>query len=203
MKKFWDERYNTSTYAYGENPNVFFKQELLKYKPGKLLMPAEGEGRNAVFAAKNGWQVEAFDMSDIAKEKALQLAAKNNCFVSYVVGDLGGLTYPVEHFDAIGLIYAHFTAGQRNLFHKKLTGFLKKGGLVILEAFSKNHPAYQSMDPSVGGPGNIDSLLSLEDIRTDFEGFESLVLEELIIELTEGSCHVGTGSVVRFVGRKL
>ena len=50
MKDFWNERYDEESYAYGNSPNVFFKQQLDKLKVGSLLLPAEGEGRNAVYA---------------------------------------------------------------------------------------------------------------------------------------------------------
>ena len=59
MKEFWNSRYQEKEYAYGLEPNLFFKSELIKLIPGKALFPAEGEGRNAVFAAKSGWEVTA------------------------------------------------------------------------------------------------------------------------------------------------
>lgn len=49
-----------SRIAYGTEPNAFFKAQLDQLTPGRLLLPAEGEGRNAVYAAKKGWEVAAF-----------------------------------------------------------------------------------------------------------------------------------------------
>lgn len=83
MKEFWDSRYANEEYAYGIRPNKFLKQELLKLKPKSILFPAEGEGRNAVFAAKNGWKVKAFDFSVSAQEKALKLANQQNTTIDY------------------------------------------------------------------------------------------------------------------------
>lgn len=57
MKDFWYERFSENIYIYGLHPNAFFKQELLKISSGKILLPAEGEGRNAIFAAQKGWDV--------------------------------------------------------------------------------------------------------------------------------------------------
>ena len=74
MKAFWNENYGNKEYIYGTKPNVFFKEQLDKLKPGKILLPAEGEGRNAVYAASKGWSVTAFDISEIVHKKALQLA---------------------------------------------------------------------------------------------------------------------------------
>ncbi|HSL87766.1 MAG TPA: hypothetical protein VK870_00530, partial [Ignavibacteriaceae bacterium] len=71
---FWDERYSAEEYVYGKDPNEFFEEHLSKLNPGRLLLPGEGEGRNAIFAAKLGWQVDANDQSIVAKSKAEKLA---------------------------------------------------------------------------------------------------------------------------------
>ncbi|HRP00579.1 MAG TPA: hypothetical protein PLN54_14190, partial [Flavobacteriales bacterium] len=64
MKEFWDERYGAEEYAYGTAPNAWFAEQLKGLMPGSLLLPAEGEGRNAVPAARLGWKVTAFDLSE-------------------------------------------------------------------------------------------------------------------------------------------
>jgi hypothetical protein len=58
MSQFWDQRYQTEEYAYGKEANAFFSAQLKKTAPGCLLLPGEGEGRNAVYAAKKGWMVD-------------------------------------------------------------------------------------------------------------------------------------------------
>lgn len=70
MKEFWNGKYSSKEYIYGTEPNEYFKSALEKYRPGTILLPGDGEGRNAVYAAKKGWQVTAFDFSNAAKEKA-------------------------------------------------------------------------------------------------------------------------------------
>ena len=74
MKNFWDERYKAKTYVYGKEPNQYFAEKLRELEPGKILLPAEGEGRNAVFAARQGWEVSAFDSSSEGRKKAFLLA---------------------------------------------------------------------------------------------------------------------------------
>ncbi len=76
-KRKWDERYEGDAYAYGKLPNLFFKEWLLQFKAGSILMPADGEGRNGVFAAMEGWTVTSFDLSAEGRAKALQLAEEN------------------------------------------------------------------------------------------------------------------------------
>ena len=76
MKQFWDERYAEPHFVYGEAPNVFFENSLKDLSAGKILLPCEGEGRQAVHAAAQGWEVLAFDQSSAGRDKALQLAEK-------------------------------------------------------------------------------------------------------------------------------
>ena len=198
----WNDRYSTDEFAYGEQPNNYLKEQLVQLETGTILFPAEGEGRNAVFAAKLGWEVSAFDISIEGKNKALQLAENNNVSIDYQVGELQELDYKAEQFDAIALIYAHFPSAIKSSYHKTLSNYLRKGGLLIFEAFSKQHLDYLAKNEKVGGPKEIDMLFSIEEIRADFENYEIIVLEEKEIELNEGLFHNGLGSVIRFVGRK-
>ncbi len=198
----WNERYSKQEFAYGEEPNNYLKEQLEKFTVGTILFPAEGEGRNAVFAAKLGWTVSAFDISAQGKNKALRLAESNNVKIDYQVGELNSLQYADNHFDAIALIYAHFPAAIKSQLHKALSKLLRKDGVIIFEAFSKKHLEYATVNEKVGGPKDLDQLFSIEEIKSDFENFEILELEEKEIELKEGLFHNGIGMVIRFVGRK-
>lgn len=198
----WDDRYKSEEFAYGEDPNNYLKEQIEKLNTGTILFPAEGEGRNAVFAAKLGWKVSAFDISEQGKNKALKLAEANNVTIDYQVGVLETLSYKAEQFDAIALIYAHFPAEIKSSIHKTLETYLRKGGIIIFEAFSKKHLEYLAINDKVGGPKDIESLFSIEEIQADFPNYEIIELEEKEIELNEGLFHNGKGSVIRFVGRK-
>ncbi|EKR45755.1 thiopurine S-methyltransferase [Leptospira interrogans serovar Grippotyphosa str. LT2186] len=198
----WNERYNKEEFAFGEQPNEYLKEQLEKLKIGTILFPAEGEGRNAVFAAKLGWNVSAFDISIEGKKKAFRLAEANQVKIDYQVGELQTLDYRSEQFDAIALIYAHFPAEIKSYYHKTLSQYLRKDGLVILKAFSKKHIHYVLKNEKVGGPRELEMLFSIDEIKSDFENYEIIELEEKEIELKEGLFHNGNGSVIRFVGRK-
>ena len=123
--------------------------------------------------------------------------------LSYIVGDLEQLHFEKEAFDAIGLVYAHFSAEKKAIFHEKLNDYLKPGGIIILEAFSKSHIHVSKLNPQMGGPKDIDMLYSVAEIIADFKNYEILMLEEEEILLNEGKYHIGKGSVIRFAGRKM
>jgi 2-polyprenyl-3-methyl-5-hydroxy-6-metoxy-1,4-benzoquinol methylase len=198
----WNERFGSKEFAYGEEPNNYLKEQLLKLPSGNILFPAEGEGRNAVFAARLGWTVSAFDISVEGKKKALKLAESNGVNIDYELGELETLHYKPGQFDVIALIYAHFPAEIKSLYHKSLDKYLRTGGLIIFEAFSKQHIEYIKKNEAVGGPKDIDMLFSVEEIKSDFLNYEIIELSEKEIELKEGLFHNGTGSVIRFLGRK-
>ena len=199
----WNQRYSGDEFAYGELPNHYLKEKLEQLTAGKILFPAEGEGRNAVFAATLGWTVSAFDISIEGKKKALLLAEKNQVTIDYQVGELQTVKYASNQFDAIALIYAHFPAESKSLYHRTLDKYLRKDGWVIFEAFSKKHLDYIVKNERVGGPKDIDQLFSLDEIQSDFANYKIIELEEKEIELNEGLFHNGKGSVIRFVGQKI
>jgi len=126
----------------------------------------EGEGRNAVFAAKLGWKVSAFDISVEGKNKALRLAKNNDVTIDYQVGELQTLNYRSEQFDAIALIYAHVPPDIKSKYHKLLDKYLRKEGTIIFEAFSKNHLDYRLKNENVGGPKDLESLFSIEELKS-------------------------------------
>ncbi|MBU2940450.1 class I SAM-dependent methyltransferase [Lacinutrix sp. C3R15] len=196
MKDFWNERYANEEFAYGTEPNVFFKQQLDKLKPGKLLLPAEGEGRNAVYAAAQGWEVTAFDMSVKGKEKALQLAKLKGVAITYEVVGVEEFKTD-EKFDAIGLSFVHFPVEIRKKAHQNLLPFLKVGGEVVLEGFAK-----AQLGNASGGPKKESMLFSIEEIKEDFSALEVKLLQENTIELSEGNYHKGKAEVIRFLGVK-
>jgi len=198
----WNDRYSREGFAYGDQPNNYLKEQLTPLTAGSILFAAEGEGRNAVYAAKLGWNVSAFDISIAGKNKALQFAVTNKVNISYQLGELPALNYQPGQFNVIALIYAHFPADIKSAYHKKLGTYLRKGGLAIFEAFSKKHIDYIAAGENVGGPRDSAMLFSLEEIGSDFEDYEIIELAEKEIELNEGLFHRGKGSVIRFTGRK-
>lgn len=195
MTEIWNQRYAQKEYVYGIKPNEFYKDQLLKLQPGKILFPAEGEGRNAVFAALNGWDVVAFDSSLEAKKKAEKLAAENKVELKYLISSIEEFEFEENSFDAIVLVFVHTENRDEN--HRKLIRFLKPGGTLILEGFSKNQLSNNS-----GGPRNLSMLFSAEELNNDFQSLNDLNISELDIELEEGLLHIGKASVIRIVGTK-
>ncbi|MUU78649.1 class I SAM-dependent methyltransferase [Winogradskyella endarachnes] len=201
-KEFWDKRYSEKVYSYGKQPNNFFQKWITKFNPGKIFLPADGEGRNGVYAATLGWEVISNDLSIEAQKKGLQLADENNVRIDYIIGDVEELDLPESSFDAIALIFAHFSSDKIQSIHQKLTTLLKLDGIVIFEAYSKKHFDYRAKNPKVGGPRDMNMLFSEDNLHRDFPNYDILLLEEVKTFLDEGKYHQGEGSVMRFIGKK-
>jgi len=198
MKNFWNERYSEKEYIYGVDPNVFLAEQLKNLKPGKIILPCEGEGRNAVYAASLGWEVHAFDSSEVGREKALQLAKEKGVSINYAFDDATTITYAENSVDVVAFIYAHFPSTIRKQIHQKAITWLKPGGKLILEAFNPQQLQYNS-----GGPKDLSMLYTEEMMKEDFASLNIDLIQNLTTELNEGKYHKGKASIIRVVGTKL
>ncbi len=192
--RFWEQRYENTAYTYGTKPNHYFQQQLdALEKPGRLLLLAEGEGRNAVYAATQGWQVTAIDFSANARKKALALAQEMGVNFEYLLADIQQFDISaLGNWDAIGLIYAHFPPDWRVSVHQKCADALAPGGHIILEAFNP-----KQLNRLSGGPKNLDWLYTQNMLLQDFESLEPVMCLESTLFLQEGAGHEGFGEVVR------
>lgn len=197
MKEIWNTRYAQSEYVYGKQPNVFFKRELTRINPGRILLPAEGEGRNAVTAAKHGWKVDAFDFSESAKLKAESLAEEFKVVINYSNSSIEDFNPGNINYDCIALIYVHLPSHKRKQTHHKLLKLLKPGGVLLLEGFSK-----KQLGKGSGGPDNIDMLFSIDELKQDFNTMEISHIVEKDIVLNEGRFHCGDASIIQLVANK-
>jgi SAM-dependent methyltransferase len=162
-------------------------------------MVGEGEGRNAVYASKLGWQVDALDSSTTAKEKAIRLAEQNHVTINYQVGDIFSYDFPKYAYDAVGIIFLHVNESEKEseVLSRNVINALNKNGRIILELFSKNQLGKKS-----GGPQDLSMLCSIEQVQKNFAALKHEILREENVLLSEGEFHQGEASVIRFVGIK-
>lgn len=194
---FWNERYAAVEYVYGIEPNDFFKEQLNLLPAGKILLPGEGEGRNAVYAAQKGWQVDAFDISSAAMQKAQKLANEKQVKINYQIDDLLFFQPKMDFYNTTALIFVHLPRKQRRIVSVKLWESLRQGGKLIMEVFSKEQLNFQT-----GGPSDAELLYSEAEILSDFPCFKPEMLKTIKRELKEGIYHRGQASVIQFVGVK-
>lgn len=196
MKNKWDERYSSDEYFFGQEPNEFLKEEIEKLAPGKALFIGEGEGRNSIYAASLGWEVDAIDISIVGKEKAEKLAAKKNVKINYNITDAYDYTYPQNYYDAVVLIYFHVESEMREKYFRQLLLSLKPGGSIVLLVYDIDQLKYNKQ-----GPQDIKMLFTLEQIAELFIDLEfKFFAKENNERVKKGVSQ--KSSVIKFVGEK-
>ena len=195
--EFWDDRFATENYVYGVKPNDYIAKKLSELNPGTVLFPAEGEGRNAIYAAQLGWHVYAFDISRMAMQKAKQLAERNNVSINYQLAGFATYQPPVTDLDVVVLCFTHQPEKQRKAFHSKVIQWVKPGGIIIIEAYAK-----EQINNDSGGPKELDMLYSKKILENDFNSCQAVSVIEEEIHLQEGNYHNGKANMVRAIIKK-
>ncbi len=197
----WDQRYSENGFAYGTEPNEFLKSEYRRIpEGGRVLCLAEGEGRNAVFLAKQGYSVMAVDQSSVGLGKAKNLATEHGVEISTIVADLADYDFGSEIWDGIVSIAAHVPPELRRRIHRQTVNALKIGGVFILEAYTERH---LEMNGAGGPPSSQRPLfMSLNELKSELEGLDFTVGAEIERNISEGNYHQGESAVVQVVACK-
>ncbi len=197
----WDERYSEAEFAFGTEPNDFLRAVFKQIpKGGHVLCLAEGEGRNAVFLAEQGYQVTAMDLSVVGLRKAEQLAKDRGVTISTQVADLADYEFGENRWDGIVSIWAHLPSAVRQYVHAQIATALKPNGVYIVEAYTQQ----QLETEAVGGPSasqkeRFGSLVYLQD---ELQMLEQTIGVEKLRMVSEGKRHQGLSAVVQFIGKK-
>lgn len=196
MKNNWNNRYSTTDYFFGKEPNDFFKKEIDKLTPGKAVFIGDGEGRNSVYAATLGWQVDSIDISEIGKQKANKLAEEKKVKINYLVTDALQFDYGSEKYDLIAIIYFHVERELREKFELNILNALKHKGSIILLVYDQDHLKNKS-----NGPQNINVLYTLKDIAENFIDLDFKLLEKKHVSRIKKDKQQKS-TIIKFVGTK-
>ncbi len=193
LKSFWDSRYKGDEYAYGTEPNDYLVAQMgLIPKGGRVLCLADGEGRNSVFLAAQGFQVTAVELSHEGIEKAKRLAADRGVTVTFIEEDVNSLDIKPGHWDAIVSIFLHLPKNLRQALHSKILLGLTAGGVYIYEAYTLDQ-----LGKGTGGPKEAQVLAEPKAVLEDFpqERVHHFFAGERPIH--EGPLHSGAGAVAQ------
>lgn len=196
---FFDERFNSKEFFYGLNPNDYLYEKSLALSPqSTILSLGEGEGRNALFLAKQGHHVVAIDESNVGLLKAKKLLQDNHLDLEIICTDIAKFDFQRNQYDAIISIWFHLPKELRISIHQKCVEALKPNGILILEAYTP-----KQLENNSGGPKNIDMLMDPNDLISELKGLRLIELNELNREIHEGIGHNGPSAVVQVLGQKL
>jgi 2-polyprenyl-3-methyl-5-hydroxy-6-metoxy-1,4-benzoquinol methylase len=180
----WDKRFGKKEFALGKEPNPFLKKHIRLLLKGKALDIASGEGRNAVYLAQHGFEVDALDISEKGLKKAQKLAREQGVKINTFLVDLGQYEIEKERYDLI----ANFYFLKRRLIPRIRKG-LKKGGKVIFETYLLEHRTL-----GVGGPKQAKYFLKPNEPLRLFRNFRILFYREGIFK--EGGRRKAVASLI-------
>ncbi len=194
----WDERYAEEEYAYGKQPNDFLVENFKVIPKGKVLSLAEGEGRNAVFLAQQGYDVTAVDGSSVGLEKAQKLAQEKGVKITTIQADLDSYEIEANTWDGIISIFCPLTEYQRQRIHQQVVAGLKENGVYLIEAYTP-----EQVELGTGGGKSIETMTTKQSLEQDLSALKFLKLHQTIREIIEGKYHTGIGSVVQGIAVKI
>ena len=109
----WNKRYAAREMVWSKGPNLRFASEVADLEPGRALDVACGEGRNALWLAERGWSVTGIDFSEVAINKARQIAGRRGVTVDWLVEDVSTCSLPENTYDLVLVMYLHTDAAER------------------------------------------------------------------------------------------
>ncbi|MBI9048122.1 MAG: class I SAM-dependent methyltransferase [Anaerolineaceae bacterium] len=193
----WDERYSQHAYAYGTQPNEFLSNQISQLPTGQALSIGEGQGRNAVYLAKQGYAVTAVDASSVGIQQAGMFASQEQVEINFINADLAAYKIESSKWNLILSIYCHLPSEVRKSVHQQVVNGLAPGGMFLLEAFSP-----QQIHNQTGGPKNPDMLASLDQLQSELDGVTFIIAQQIEREVEEGLHHSGMASVVQILAQK-
>lgn len=190
----WDERYSEPGFAYGTEPNDFLRSVAHRIPPGPVLCIGEGEGRNAVFLARQGFDVTAVDGSSVGLAKAERLAAEHGVSLSTIHADLARFDPGEGRWAGIVEIFCHLPHPLRGQVHRAVARALTPGGAFALEAYTP-----RQLEHRTGGPPALERLYEPDGVLADLEGLHREHAQEVVREVHEGRYHHGPGAVLQIL----
>ncbi len=195
MSNPWDERYRSDDFYYGVEPNDILVQEAHRIRPGgRVLCLAEGEGRNAVWLAQQGFDVLGIDGSAVGLAKAERLAQTRGVRITTQVADLAEVDLCEDQWDAVVSIWCHVPPALRRDLHQRVQRALVPGGVFILEAY---HP--RQLEYRTGGPPVAELMMTAKDLRSELGALQIEVLQEIERDVHEGPGHHGHSAVTQLI----
>jgi cyclopropane fatty-acyl-phospholipid synthase-like methyltransferase len=198
-RETWDARFSSDEYIFGTEPNVWLAQHADLFKPGmRVLAVADGEGRNSVWMAKLGLQVDAFDISPVGIEKAKKLAQQQGVDVNFSIHGIEDYPWTTGDYDAVVAIFIQFAdPDTRAALFKRMKSALKPDGVVLLQGYTP-----KQLDYKTGGPPNLSHLYTEDLLQEAFGDLDISELRAYEDVLTEGTQHHGQSALIGLVARR-
>lgn len=166
----WDQRYASGDYVPRSWPSPFLEGWLDRFPKGRALDVACGAGRNAIYLAEAGFDVDAVDISEVAIGQGRAEAERRGLDLNWLVSDLDDLHLPAGTYDLITVIrYVNKALWPR------LVEALAAGGWLLVEHHMKSSAL-------VDGPPSPEFRLDPQELLEAFRPLRIVFYEEVVEE---------------------
>ncbi len=140
----WDTRYRQGSYRARTHPTELLAEWLPRLPRGRALDVACGAGRNALYLAEAGYEVDAIDISRVALDRLRATAQARGLKVTCIEADLESADLPGQRYDLI--VMARYTNAALS---PPLVGLLRDGGHFLCEVhLATDHDVIGPSDPA-------------------------------------------------------
>jgi SAM-dependent methyltransferase len=161
---YWDERYRGSDLVWSTTPNLFVLEEVGALEPGRAIDLAGGEGRNALWLAEQGWDVELVEFSDVALARARALALERGVQLTTTLADVTAAPV-LDPADLVLLCYLQLPKEPLARALRHAATLVAPGGHLLVIAHE-----HDNLMHGVGGPPDPAVLPSVAQVVAALEG---------------------------------
>jgi SAM-dependent methyltransferase len=147
----WDQRYASGDYQPGTDHSALVEESANHLRSGRALVLACGAGRNAIYLAKRGFQVEAIDISSVAIEMARAESGRLGLEVDWLVADVSETDLAAESYDLITMI--RYT--NRAVWPRLVPALTTNGWLIMEQHLKTRHPVAGPSEEYRLAPGEL------------------------------------------------
>jgi SAM-dependent methyltransferase len=147
----WDARYAEAEQVWSGNPNGALVAEVSALPPGRVLDVGCGEGADAVWLARNGWDVTALDVSQVALDRAALRARRAGVQVRWTRAGLAEAPLSPGEFDLVSAQYPALRRTPTNEAERALLAAVAPGGLLLVVHHADvdaDHAQVHGFDPA-------------------------------------------------------
>ena len=152
MQAEWDTRYLDRERLWSGQPNGALVAEVAGLAPGRVLDVGCGEGADAVWLARGGWDVTAIEVSGVALERASGHARDAGLTVHWMHAALTEAGLPPGSFDLVSAQYPALLRSPDAAAERALLAAVAPGGVLLLV----HHAGMETHVPEEGGPDPAD-----------------------------------------------
>lgn len=175
----WDARHAAAGPIESDEPNPALVSVATLLDGRRALDLGCGDGRNAVWLARHGWDVTAVDFSEVGVAHGRALAAAAGVEIAWHVRDLLEVQLEQQAYDLVTLLFIHVPPAERRQILERAASAVAPGGTLLVVGHDRSN-----LTDGTGGPRDPEVLFTADEIALELPG---LVTEQAAVVRRPGA----------------